>query len=80
MIDYSLVPVVVAGGPRARNDREVLETVRGAMDASAAGVAMGPKIWQSANPARLAHAVSTIVRNGASVDEAIRLSQAGNDG
>jgi len=79
VIDHSLVPVVAAGGPRARTDREVLETVRGAMQAGAAGVAMGRKIWQSANPARLAHAVSTIVRTGASVDEAIGLAQAGND-
>jgi fructose-bisphosphate aldolase/2-amino-3,7-dideoxy-D-threo-hept-6-ulosonate synthase len=80
VIDYSLVPVIAAGGPRARNDREVLETVRGAMEAGAAGVAMGRKIWQSANPARLAHAVTAIVRTGASVDEAITLAQADNDG
>jgi DhnA family fructose-bisphosphate aldolase class Ia len=41
---------------------------------------MGRKIWQSANPARLAHAVTAIVRTGASVDEAIRLAQADNGG
>jgi fructose-bisphosphate aldolase / 2-amino-3,7-dideoxy-D-threo-hept-6-ulosonate synthase len=75
VIDYSLVPVVAAGGPRARTDREVLETVRGAMDAGAAGVAMGRKIWQSANPERLARAVSAIIRNRASVDEALMLAQ-----
>lgn len=73
VIEYSLVPVVAAGGPKARTDAEVLETVRGAMDAGAAGVAMGRKIWQSDDPAGLARAVIAIVRHGASVQDALRL-------
>ena len=53
VIDYSLVPVLIAGGPKARNDRDVLQMVRGAMDAGASGIAMGRKIWQSRDPAAM---------------------------
>ena len=73
VIDYSLVPVLIAGGPKARNDRDVLEMVRGAMDAGASGIAMGRKIWQSRDPAAMVTALAAIIRHGASVDEAAAL-------
>ncbi len=73
VIDYSLVPVLIAGGPKARNERDVLEMVRGAMDAGASGIAMGRKIWQSRDPAALVGALAAIIRRGASVDEAAAL-------
>jgi fructose-bisphosphate aldolase / 2-amino-3,7-dideoxy-D-threo-hept-6-ulosonate synthase len=73
VLDYSLVPVVVAGGPRADSERAVLEMVRGAMQAGACGVAMGRKIWQSADPVAMAKAVIAVIRHGASVDDAMRL-------
>jgi fructose-bisphosphate aldolase/2-amino-3,7-dideoxy-D-threo-hept-6-ulosonate synthase len=73
VIDYSLVPVLIAGGPKARNERDVLEMVRGAMDAGASGIAMGRKIWQSRDPAAMAGALAAIIRQGASVDEAAKL-------
>jgi fructose-bisphosphate aldolase/2-amino-3,7-dideoxy-D-threo-hept-6-ulosonate synthase len=73
VIDYSLVPVLIAGGPRARNERDVLEMVRGAMDAGASGIAMGRKIWQSRDPAAMVAALAAIIRQGASVDEAAKL-------
>jgi DhnA family fructose-bisphosphate aldolase class Ia len=77
VLEYSLVPVVVAGGLRADNDRPALEMVRGAMDAGACGVAMGRKIWQSCNPVGLAKAVIAVIRNGATVDDAMQLLAAG---
>ena len=73
VIDYSLVPVLIAGGPKARNDRDVLQMVRGAMDAGASGIAMGRKIWQSRDPAAMVAALAAIIRHGASVDEAAAL-------
>jgi fructose-bisphosphate aldolase / 2-amino-3,7-dideoxy-D-threo-hept-6-ulosonate synthase len=73
VIDYSLVPVLIAGGPKARNERDVLEMVRGAMDAGASGIAMGRKIWQSRDPAAMVAALAAIIRGGSSVDEAAAL-------
>jgi DhnA family fructose-bisphosphate aldolase class Ia len=73
VIDYSLVPVLIAGGPKAENERDVLTMVRGAMDAGAAGVAMGRKIWQSADPPGMVRALAAVIREGASVDDALGL-------
>jgi len=71
VVDYSLVPVLIAGGPKARNERDVLEMVRGAMDAGASGIAMGRKIWQSPDPAGMVRALAAVIREGASVDDAL---------
>ncbi len=71
VIDYSLVPVLIAGGPKAETHRHVLEMVRGAMDAGAAGIAMGRKIWQSSDPPGMVRALAAIIRDGASVDDAL---------
>ena len=73
VVSYSLVPVLIAGGPKTENEREVLAMVRGAMDAGAAGIAMGRKIWQSRNPVGMVSALSAILRLGASVDDAMDL-------
>jgi fructose-bisphosphate aldolase / 2-amino-3,7-dideoxy-D-threo-hept-6-ulosonate synthase len=70
VVDYSLVPVLVAGGPKANEERDVLAMVRGAMDGGASGIAMGRKIWQSRDPAAMVAALAAIIRHGASVDEA----------
>ena len=71
VIDYSLVPVLIAGGPKAETHRQVLEMVRGAMDAGAAGIAMGRKIWQSSDPPGMVRALASIIRDGASVEDAL---------
>jgi fructose-bisphosphate aldolase/2-amino-3,7-dideoxy-D-threo-hept-6-ulosonate synthase len=76
VVDYSLVPVLIAGGPKAENLRDVLEMVRGAMDAGAAGIAMGRKIWQSPDPAGMVGALSAIIRERASVNDAFGLLSA----
>ncbi len=72
VVDYSLVPVLIAGGPKADNERQVLEIVKGAMDAGARGTTVGRKIWQSRNPGGMARAVRMIVHGGADVDEALK--------
>ncbi len=70
---YCPVPLVVLGGERAANDRELLQGVRGALDAGAAGVAIGRNIWQHSQPAKITGALSALIHRGASVDEASNL-------
>ncbi|GAB7008346.1 2-amino-3,7-dideoxy-D-threo-hept-6-ulosonate synthase [Halorubrum trueperi] len=65
------LPVVIAGGSKG-TDRETVEMVRGAMDGDAAGVSMGRSIFQHADPEGIARAVSAVVHDEASVDEALR--------
>jgi fructose-bisphosphate aldolase/2-amino-3,7-dideoxy-D-threo-hept-6-ulosonate synthase len=63
-------PVIVAGGS-SREDRAMLEQVRGAMDAGAAGVSMGRSIFQHDDPGAITRAVSRIVHEDVGVDRAL---------
>ena len=63
-------PIVVLGGTKAESEREVLEFVKKAIDAGGAGVAMGRNVWQHERPRQFARALSAIIHEDATVDEA----------
>lgn len=64
-------PVVVLGGEKAADDRGVLAAVAGALEAGAAGVAIGRNVWQHPDPAGMVRALVALVHGGATVDEAL---------
>lgn len=61
VIDESYVPVVVLGGAAMGDDSALLGMVQKAMDAGAAGVAIGRNVWQHQNPAEIAKQISGII-------------------
>jgi class I fructose-bisphosphate aldolase len=63
-------PTYIAGGPAVDSDREVLEMVREACEAGALGVMFGRNVWQRDDPTAMIAALSAIVHDDASVDEA----------
>ncbi len=67
------IPMVILGGEKAADERQVLESVREALDAGAAGVAMGRNIWQHPHPERITAAVAALIHGNATVDEALKL-------
>jgi DhnA family fructose-bisphosphate aldolase class Ia len=67
------VPVLVLGGPKTNSDREFLASIRGAMDAGAAGVVIGRNVWQAPSPTGMTRALAALVHNDASVDDALRI-------
>ena len=67
------VPVVIAGGPKCKNDREILDMVKGAMDAGAAGISIGRNIFQHADPSAITRALRSIVVENKSVSEAEKI-------
>ncbi|MFP4175263.1 MAG: 2-amino-3,7-dideoxy-D-threo-hept-6-ulosonate synthase [Halobacteriales archaeon] len=71
VIDGCPVPVIIAGGPKAETKREVLTDIRDAMDVGARGIAMGRNIFQQDDVEGMTRAVSRVVHDGASVDEAL---------
>jgi class I fructose-bisphosphate aldolase len=73
VVQTCYVPVVMLGGVKAGNERALFETIHTAIEAGAAGVAMGRNIFQARNPAAMTAAVGAIVHRGASVEEAMRL-------
>jgi len=70
------VPVVIAGGPKMSSDRDILEMVKGAVQAGGAGVSIGRNIFQHRDPTRMVGAISLIVHENASVEEALSFLQA----
>jgi fructose-bisphosphate aldolase/2-amino-3,7-dideoxy-D-threo-hept-6-ulosonate synthase len=70
VVDYSLVPVIVAGGDPTPDPIDVLRFAHGAMQGGGRGIAIGRKLWTSADPAGLARGLADIVHRGASVEEA----------
>ena len=64
------VPVIMAGGPQADTEREVLEFVHHGMQNGAIGINLGRNIWQSDYPVAMMRALRHIVHDGATVKEA----------
>jgi len=70
------VPVVIAGGPKMSSDRDILEMVKGAIEAGGAGVSIGRNVFQHRDPSRMVGAISLLVHENAGVDEALSFLQA----
>ncbi len=67
------VPVIIAGGPKANTDAEVLKMVEDAVASGAAGVSIGRNVFQHDNPANMTIAISKVVHEGVSADEAMEI-------
>ncbi len=64
------VPVVIAGGPKLRDEMDVFQMAYDAIACGARGVDMGRNIWQSKWPQAVISAICSIVHDKASVKEA----------
>ncbi len=67
------VPVVIAGGPKVKDDLGVLKMVYDAVQAGAAGIAFGRNVFQRDNPSSFLRAVRAIVYEGLRPEEAVDL-------
>ncbi len=64
------VPVVMAGGPQADTEREVLEFVHDGIQNGSIGINLGRNIWQSEFPVPMIRALKHIVHGNGTVNEA----------
>jgi len=55
------VPILVAGGPMKGSDKDTLQMVREVLEAGAAGVAIGRRIWQAADPKGMVEKIREIL-------------------
>ncbi len=67
------IPVVIAGGPKMKTEREVLEMVYGAIKAGAKGLSVGRNIFQARDRIKMVKALSLIVHEEADVEAAIKI-------
>jgi len=69
------VPVVIAGGPKMDSDEHIFEMVEDALEAGAAGLSIGRNAFQHDKPDKMVEALSKMVHEGASIEEAIKTLQ-----
>jgi len=72
VVEGCFVPVVIAGGEKMGNDRDIFEMVKGAMEAGGAGVSIGRNVFQHKDPTKIVQAICKIVHNGSTVKEGIK--------
>ena len=69
------VPVVIAGGEKMESDEDIFQMVEGALKGGAAGVSVGRNAFQHKDPTKMVQALSKMVHDNATVEEAITALQ-----
>lgn len=72
VVEGCFVPVVIAGGEKMDNDEDIVEMVKGAMEAGAAGVSIGRNFFQHKAPEKIVQTVSRIVHQGYAYEEKVK--------
>ena len=67
------IPVVIAGGPKMRSDREVLQMVWESLQAGGAGISIGRNVFGAEDVPQLCRALAGILFKGFTVNDAIDL-------
>ena len=67
------VPVVIAGGPKAETDIEVLQMTEDAMNAGAKGVTYGRNIFAHRSPEKIVEALAGIIFKNQTAKEVVSL-------
>jgi len=65
------IPVLIAGGPKMSNDREVLEMIQGALDAGAAGISIGRNVFGSEHLGPLCRTIGSMLHEGLRGEQAL---------
>lgn len=74
-VDSSCIPVVIAGGPKLHERRDLIRMVHDSLEAGAAGLSVGRNVFQDENPGLLVKALHGVVHEDWSVDQAMELLQ-----
>ncbi len=73
VIESCPAPVVIAGGPKAKTEVDILQMTFDAIKAGGSGLSIGRNVFQHDNPTLMVKALSAIVHKGASVENALKL-------
>lgn len=67
------VPVLIAGGEKAENDKDVLKNIRDSILAGGKGVAIGRNVFQHPDPTRMTRAICALVHENKTLEEAMAI-------
>jgi fructose-bisphosphate aldolase / 2-amino-3,7-dideoxy-D-threo-hept-6-ulosonate synthase len=73
VVERCPVPVVIAGGPKAKTAKDILEMTAEAMKAGSSGLSIGRNVFQNEKPTLMVQALSAIVHEGATVEKALKI-------
>jgi fructose-bisphosphate aldolase/2-amino-3,7-dideoxy-D-threo-hept-6-ulosonate synthase len=73
VVEGSLVPVVIAGGPKVNTDGDLLKMAKDSIDVGGAGVAFGRNIFQAKDPEKIIKAISQVVHHNLDVEDALKI-------
>ncbi len=73
--DACCIPVVIAGGPKLSDVRDLVTMAHDSVQAGGAGLSIGRNIFQYAQPARLVQALHGVVHLNWEVEQAMELLQ-----
>lgn len=73
VVEGATVPVVIAGGAKMDSDRDILEMVKGSIDAGGSGASIGRNVFQHKDPAKMIKAMSSIIIENGSVEDALNI-------
>ncbi len=77
VVEGCSIPVVIAGGEKMESDKELLEVVRGSIDAGGSGVSIGRNVFQHENPTHIVEVISAVVNEGLSVEDGLAMLEKG---
>ncbi len=73
VVDGCCVPVVIAGGPKLNDQRDLVQMVYDSIQAGGAGLSVGRNIFQHPNPQKIVTALHKVVHEDWDVDAAMEL-------
>lgn len=73
VVDSCCIPVVIAGGPKLENNRDLLEMVYGSIQAGGAGLSVGRNAFQAYDRTNILKVLHKVVHEETSVEEALEM-------
>lgn len=71
VVEACPVPILIAGGPNVGSLADLVRTVSSAITAGAAGLAIGRRVWQAGDPARLLEMLGQLVHDQIELEQAL---------
>ena len=65
-------PVVVLGGEKVNDEKEMLQNIAEALEAGATGVAIGRNVWQHTNPAGVCRSLVELIHGSGNLEKALK--------
>jgi class I fructose-bisphosphate aldolase len=72
VVDGCDIPVVIAGGPKMENQKDILQMAHDSVIAGGRGLSVGRNIFQAPNPTLLVRALNGIIHENWNVDQGMK--------